>query len=261
MASSKVFKATEGVLSRVTDFTLFLIAYGIESAGAKRTGQLDAAGERAGEHLVDVNYQSIKRSIIELQRKGLVNTIKTDLKEIEITAAGKKRLASLLPQYQKKRPWDKKIYLVTYDIPVTHNRERDAIREFLKRIGCGPLQESIWVTPYNPTRLVREFVEERDLEGTVLVSVLGKDGSIGGMSLNELIEKVYKLSELNSQYEVFLYDCQSGENSRTQLILSYISILQDDPQLPFELLPDWWLGDKAYEEFSILIKIKNKRKG
>lgn len=254
MASSKITKATEGVLSRVTDFTLFLIFYGIESAGAKRLGQLGYASGQAGNLLADINYKSIKRSLFELQRKGLINTIQTNLKEIDITASGRKRLDSILPQYQKKRPWDKKIYLVTYDIPVTHNRARDAFREFLKKIGCGLLQESIWVTPYNPTRLVREFVEERKLEGTVLVSVLGKDGSIGGMSLNELIEAVYKLSELNDRYDVFLYECKSREKSKAELAISYMSVLEDDPQLPFELLPDWWLGDEAYKEFSKILK-------
>ncbi|MEK6624932.1 MAG: hypothetical protein AABY86_08190, partial [Bdellovibrionota bacterium] len=63
--------------------------------------------------------------------------------------------------------------------------------KFLRKIGCGLLQESIWVTPFNPTELVREFVNDKNLAGTVLVSVLGKDGSIGGMTLEELIENVY----------------------------------------------------------------------
>ncbi|MBU1327173.1 hypothetical protein KKB64_04890 [Patescibacteria group bacterium] len=27
----------------------------------------------------------------------------------------------------------------------------------------------------------------------------------------------------------------------------YLSILRDDPQLPFQLLPDNWLGLKAYQ--------------
>jgi len=29
-------------------------------------------------------------------------------------------------------------------------------------------------------------------------------------------------------------------------VTGYLSILKNDPQLPFTLLPKWWKGDQAY---------------
>ncbi len=250
MASSKVLKLTEKVFSRTTDLALFSIFYGMELAfgGIPSMKGVTKAGENALDITSEVNYQSIKRAISELRRQGLVRTFKNSLMEAEITVSGKKRIKSLMPQYQKKRPWDSNIYLVTYDVPVTQNWERDMLRMFLKKIGCGLLQESIWVTPYNPTWIVREFIENRGLEGTVLVSILGKEGSIGGMSLEELIEQVYNLTDLNGRYKEFLQKCRVGI-PKAQLAFHYLSILNDDPQLPFELLPDDWVGDEAYQVF------------
>lgn len=252
--SSRVLKATEGLIATATDLTLALIFYQFEIGlgGARTLYGVQRAGERTMDVLVEVNYKSIKRALRELKRRGLVKSIKSSLMEPEITAAGIKRIKQLFPEYQKKRPWDGNIYLVTYDIPIERNRERNLLREFLKKSGCGLLQESIWVTPYNPTKIVRQFVDERNLEGTVIVSVLGKDGSIGDMSLEELIENIYHLEELNERYRQFLGEYQ-GRLLESELLFHYLSVLQDDPQLPFELLPDWWLGDEAYTLFTKLI--------
>lgn len=258
MSSSRVSSFTEGVISKVTDLALLAVFYQLEFVANNSRTLSDAnhAGEKALDDLARVNYQSIKRALIELKKKGLVKTFTDSYLQAEITSIGKKRLASLVPQYQKRRPWDGNLYLVTYDVPVAKNYERDLLREYLKKIGCGLLQESIWVTPYNPAKIVEEFVSERDLEGTVLVSLIGKDGSIGKLTLEELIEKVYGLEDLNERYKEFINECKLGEVNKTTAAFKFWSILEDDPQLPFELLPDWWEGDRAYSVFSKLMKRK-----
>lgn len=253
MPRSKIPQIAEGILARFTDLTLFLIAYNLEVKRPSLAG-VEKGARAAEEFLTEVNYESIKRALRELRRQGLIRTLKKNVMEPEITAAGRRRLSLLLPQYQKRRPWDGAIYLVTYDIPITQNPERALFREFLRKIGCGLLQESIWVTPYNPTELVKEFVNDKNLAGTVLVSVLGKDGSIGGMTLEELIENVYSIAEVNEGYKSFLWECERREKQKGELVLTYLTVLSDDPQLPFELLPNWWLGDKAYLRFVRLVE-------
>lgn len=252
MSSSNIFKFTEGVVSRVTDFTLLLISFEAEILNARNYGDILRAGDKITSEDGTISYQSIKRSLLELKRKGLIKTLKSSLKEPQITALGRARISSLLPGYIKIRPWDKNLYLVSYDVPVSQNYERNLLREYLKKIGCGILQESIWVTPYNPSIIIREFVGVNKLSGTVLVSLLGKDGSIGGMGFEELIEKVYKLSYLNDRYTIFIAKCKNMKHNKIELISLYWSFLKDDPQLPFELLPDWWVGDKAYAYYKKL---------
>ena len=258
MSSKLAVKLTEGVLSRVTDVALALILYGFEVglSGARTTGGVERALDKSQKVLEEINYKSIKRAILELKRKGLVKTVKNSLLEPEITSLGKKRISSLLPFYIKSRPWDGNLYLVTYDIPTKHNADRDTLRRFLKKIGCGLLQESIWITPYNPTKIIQEFVRKRGLEGTILVSVLGKGGSIGEMTLVELVEEVYKLSDLNSRYQKFLVDTDSKAIAQEHALFCYLSILEDDPQLPFNLLPEDWVGDKAYRNLKKVLNLQ-----
>lgn len=253
MASSKAFKFSEGFVSTFTDLTLSLLFFGTELHNVKTLGQAMKADRNVQKKLEEVNYASIKRSILELKRKGLVQTLKDSTLEPQITQEGRRRIEAIITEYKKIRTWDGKIYLVTYDIPRKHNLGRDRLRQFLKQIGCGYLQESVWITPYNPKQVVCEFVSKQRLGGTILVSELGKDGSVGEMTRDELIEQVYKISSLNDRYIEFLQKALDKESLPAQLIFSYLSILEDDPQLPFELLPNWWQGDEAYEVYVQLI--------
>ena len=248
MSSKLVVKFTEGVLSRVTDMTLALIFYGFEisMSGSGSMRSVNHALDNSERILEEINYKTIKRSLKELKRKGLIKTLKRGILEPEITAFGKQRITRLVPKYLKRRPWDGNFYLITYDIPVKFNRDRDTLRKFLKSIGCGLLQESVWFTPYNPATIVREFVEKRDLSRTILVSVLGKEVSIGEMAIEDLLEKVFKLQALNARYEIFLGELKTNGYTKEKAIFLFISILKDDPQLPYKLLPNNWVGDNAY---------------
>ncbi len=122
------------------------------------------------------------------------------------------------------------------------------------------LQQSVWLTPYNPTELIREFSEERDLEDLILVSSLGKDGTIGEMELAELMEKVYHLEKLNYRYQELLIEAEDKRVDKERLVFLFLSILKDDPQLPFELLPEDWVGERAYRFFQKITQKTKKRR-
>ena len=248
-----VGKISEGLLSTAVDLVLVSIFYSFEVASAGYGGARKA-GIRTHEDISGLNYQTIKRAFTRLRRKGLIQSTKEKLLLPKITAEGKKRLEAILPKYDERRVWDQRIYLVTYDLPIRRNYDRDRLREFLKKIGCAMLQYSVWLTPYNPTKLIEEFTEERNLEGLILVSSLGKDGTIGDKELSELMEEVYHLSELNRRYGGLLIEAKQSNFSKEKVVFSFLSILQDDPQLPFELLPEDWLGEQAYRLFQKLTK-------
>lgn len=253
--SKALKKFTKSVVATFTDAMLVSVFYGLEfSTGGYKGANFWAASRKADKDLEAFNHETLARAFRHLRRRGLVQTFKESVKEPQITAAGKRRLEELVPRYDAKRAWDGILYLVTYDIPVEHNRDRNNFRYFLAKIGCGMLQESLWITPYNPKKLIEEFIEERSLHGTILVSHMGKDGSVGDMELSELLDSVYGLSELNSGYAKFISKCDSGELTKSRAIFEFLSILEDDPQLPFELLPEDWVGDEAYRLFRKITK-------
>ena len=238
-----------GVLATSVDVVLFCFfqmfnsnKYGSGSIGMRRSQQ-DTIEEILG---LGIDGETVKKAIWNATHHKFIKKDKTS-HLIELTKEGKDRINSLLPTYRKKRTWNGHFYLVIYDIEEKKRQERNILRGYLGKLGCGLLQNSVWLTPYSPQKILHDFIDEKKLSGAIIVSDIGKDGSIGEERIDELINKIYKLDELNLKYKELISLLESGSLSKIQAEFQYFSILQKDPQLPFEILPFGWLGDKAYQ--------------
>lgn len=258
-----IYKVTDGLLGTLTDFLLFQFYLSGELLGTIGSRDIYDAFEKAHEGLEDFNYQKFKKTISYLFRKNLIKKVNLDYKkrlgkiELKISQEGKKRIAEIIPSYQKPRTWDGKFYLITYDIPEERRVKRNLLREYLKRIGCGLLQESVWLSPYNPKEILRDFTIKNGLGGLILISSLGPNRTIGEEDIKTLIKRVYNLEILNKRYKEFIDKFMNIKTSvHPEIYFAYHQILRDDPQLPFELLPGDWLGDKAYKLFISKLSIK-----
>ncbi|OGG21315.1 CRISPR-associated endonuclease Cas2 [Candidatus Gottesmanbacteria bacterium RIFCSPHIGHO2_02_FULL_40_13] len=243
---SLVKDITYGVCGSLVDLLIWQIALVGASVGKAGPRGVHQAFIEADGFLETVNHRTLASVWHQLSRQQLItNKKRNNLYNLEITKLGRERLSNTLPSYEKKRFWDGKIYLVTYDIPEKFRKKRDKLRYFLKKIGAVLLQESIWLTPYNPRELINEFIQEQNISGTIIVSHIGPDGGIGETNIQDLLVRLFSLDKLNERYQNFIIDTKKGIMDRS-LIFHYLSILKDDPQLPFKLLPKGWLGDKAY---------------
>ncbi len=254
--SASLLAATDGLVGSATNLTLFAFYVFSFSSGVRTMGDAHRMAEEVNRMFDSVNYQTIKRAIYQLTKQGLVaRPKKYDRLTLAITKLGKQRIEEMIPTYKTDRPWDGYIYLISYDIPKTANRSRDILRDYIRRTGGALLQESLWINPYNPTMILEEFVRDHDIPGTVLVSKLGRDGTIGQETLPDLILRVYKLKELAERYDAFLatYRRHIGV-SVTKITLDYLSILKDDPQLPFPILPNDFPAEAAFARYQNLIK-------
>jgi len=248
-----VIEITEGVLSHMVDMALWMAAYwGTMSLPQSSSGQLWRARIEADRFLNEMNYDVIKQAIQNAKARGFIQKSRRHAWP-QITEAGKRKLAAALPRYDGERVWDGRLHLITYDIPEVKRRDRALLREYLKRIGCGMLQESVWLTPYNPIDTVRSFIEDHNLGGTIIISDLGKDGSIGEEDVSSLVTRIYNLADLNNAYKAFLKE-NKGKPVDHWMVLRFFSILRRDPQLPFTLLPDWWKGTEAYHKIRDSLK-------
>jgi len=234
-----------GLVMRLTDLSLLFLflALTMTMASKHSSKYLNGLFKKLQASL---DEGKIRNSFYQLKRRGLIDYSRGIWQTAEITRIGKRRLKQILPEYEPKRMWDKRLYLVSYDIPDEQKIIRDNLRRILIKLGCGQLQKSVWLTPYNPKKALKDFVAENDLEGLVLVSDLGKDGSIGEEDNRNLVNRVYSLDELNKRYSEFL-TCWKDKQIQPEITAHFFSILRDDPQLPFELLPDDWLGEQAWE--------------
>lgn len=251
-----ILKVSDGLIGSFTNFLLFQLYLSGELFGAMSNRDIYNAFEKANDSLEDLNYQKFKRAIAYLLKNDLVKKSfigerkRLGKIELKITQEGRKRLEEIIPSYKKIRTWDRRVYLITYDVPNKEKRKRDLLREYLKRIGCGFLQESVWLSPYNPKGIIRDFVKDNNLGGLILVSSLGKDGSVGEEDIKSLIKKVYNLELLNKRYREFIHRFEASKKvNRSELSFGYYQILKNDPQLPFELLTKDWFGEKAYRLF------------
>ncbi|MDZ7586665.1 MAG: CRISPR-associated endonuclease Cas2, partial [Patescibacteria group bacterium] len=252
----KIEKLSWGLALRMTDLVLLQLFLGLTLiASSKHSGKFLAGILKKIHNNFD--EEKIKRAFYELKKGGFVEYGKRLWLNPQITKEGKRRLADFLPQYDPVRTWDKRLYLITYDIPEKERKSRDQLRRFLQKIGCGLLQESLWITPYNPKKVINEYVAEAGLEKLILISDMGKDGEIGQEDIRELINRVYGLDKLNERWREFINKAAEKKYREMERVGWFSSILKDDPQLPFELLPDNWQGEKAWQIVKPLLKNNN----
>lgn len=238
-------KKTGGVFSFLSDYLLFQFLFWVELPTAGYGSRnVYKASEKATEEFLRVKGGQTKTAINNLRSKGYVQFAKGGANP-EITKRGLERLRRQLPVYEEKRPWNKKMYIITYDVPEKQNAKRDRLRGTLKCLGCAMLQASVWLTPYDPRGALRGFIRRYGLGGYVIVSEVGRDGAIGGESFQTLVWKIYSLDKLDRRYKEFIEHASSAPVSE-DLVLRFLAILKDDPQLPFELLPSGWSSTKAY---------------
>ncbi len=187
---------------------------------------------------------------------------------LHLTSSGQGKIVRDFPvlKFQKQK-WDHKWRVVIFDIKEIHKYERDRLRDKLKELGFGMLQESVWVTPHDIGRDMREFLEERNLGATVFVLEM-VDFLAGDRDL--LVQKIWKLADLNDSYQkvveevkVFLSEVYIELSGRLELPTAYFKkkmleragkirqgyllVQLADPCLPKELLPKNWAGGKAEE--------------
>jgi len=235
-----------GICGNLIDITLFLVCF----AGGYILSSLSTSKGRVNLEPLKIMlkaYPELKlklRNTLRLaKRDGLIN------KNGELTIDGIEKLEEILPSFKRQPKWSGSLWLITYDVAEKRKKDREALRRFLKDQGYGKLQDSVYVAPFDPTRLVRKEIEKRQFKGEVIVSKMGVGGHIGEMTVFELIAKVYDLESVSNKYMEYIQKVSAGFYPKDApfLFLEYLAALKLDPQLPVELLPADWPGKKAFE--------------
>lgn len=207
------------------------------------------------------NQRSYHSSVARLKKSGLVAVRHRDgsLPTLRLTEEGR----AAVPDYYNPhrcwgKKWNKRWYVVMFDVPERERAYRDTLRTFLKQKRFGCLQRSVWVTPFD----VRP--EYDDLERAAAVdsvaflfeaqTVLGR----GALSVVEHAWDFDKLETLQGEYIRFaksnlakLSQHTCGESELVQLLrmdnLAYSQAMVLDPLLPEELHPPRYFGKDAYQ--------------
>ncbi len=249
----KVIKLTSGLVRNLGDFILLWIAF-IEELSPLASGPV---GRRLDLRLGGYDPDKLYNSFYQLREKGWLDP------DWKLTKEGWKRLKSVLPQHKEPSDWEGNWYIINFDIPEIYRRKRDAFREKLKKLGFGRLQNSIWISPVNYLANIESLVEFHDMERWVIPSVTDK---LGREDSQELVDRVWHLEKINERYKKFvskykkLLRTEDLRPDKFSLQMEYSCILKDDPQLPEDLLPDDWQGEKAHKLYQKLLSKEFQKK-
>lgn len=107
--------------------------------------------------------ERIRSAINRLENKKYVKKYKKEgIDVIEITENGRKevlkyKLDEIKIKEQKR--WDGIWRIIMFDIPEKHKPARDGLTLKLIRMGCAPIQKSVFVTPYECEKEIK-FIGE-----------------------------------------------------------------------------------------------------
>ncbi len=218
--------------------------------------------------LFGLTGQAVRSTLSRMSRKGWLTSRKAGRhsfysatpKCIQLLEEGAERI------FQPRcDPWDGRWYLLTYSIPESKRSLRRGLRKRLQWLGFGALHQATWISPRDLRPQVEEVVDSLDIHANVELFTVEHHGFSCD---EEIVARCWNLQELNEYYADFISRygpvleqhqarLQAGDSlkldecfvHRFMLVHEFRSSPYVDPNLPRELLPDEWLGERATQLF------------
>lgn len=169
-----------------------------------------------------------------------------------LTERGEERVRERMSRFLTEPVvWDGKWRLVIFDIEETQRVTRDQLRRFLKSVGFGRLQLSIWISPFPVREILGEFLEKSGLSRAAMV--LEAD-YVSGLENWEVASRVWGLAELSRRYLSFAYACGHSKRSNAALREEFAKLVVAEPFLPDALLPDDYGREPAFRAYNDLLE-------
>ncbi len=214
------------------------------------------------------NTHAFQSSVDRMRKQGLITVSKTDgsLPELKLTPSA---ISSLPPYYTPEKFWNKRWnkwwYVLMFDVPEKDRSYRDTLRKFLKKMRCGCLQKSVWVTP----RDIRPDYEDLNRAAAVdSVAFLFESRTVLGFGDQSVVREAWDFNKLNQIHESYIQFAEENlsrlknENPSDEEILqllrmdnqAYAQAMLTDPLLPKELHPEEYTGTLVFQIHSELCR-------
>lgn len=218
--------------------------------------------------LFGLSAQAVRSTLSRISQRGWLKSRKVGRysfysitpKFLKLLEEGARRI------YQPRHdPWDGRWYVLTYFIPESKRHLRRKLRERLLWLGFGALNNATWISPRDLRAEVEQVVNSLHVEAYVELFAAEHQGF---SNEQEIVERCWNLKQLNDYYASFIarYEplfrehqarLKAGQRleprecfvQRFMLVHEYRLSPYVDPNLPPELLPDDWPGEKATQLF------------
>lgn len=165
---------------------------------------------------------------------------------------------ALRPERLWKEKWSGIWNVLVYDVPEKQRAFRDSLRPFLYRLRMGCLQKSVWISPRDIRPVYDDLVKTIGLD---FHSFLFEARTVLRRSPQDIVLSAWNFNRLQSQQSWFIETCsQNIDLVRSQVLsrksletlvreemTAYLSVMQDDPLLPHNLLPPDYMGRAAFD--------------
>lgn len=215
---------------------------------------------RAGESFEQWAYRNgFMEPIRRLEKRGYIERTpgRTDARVCRLTDSARLRvLGGRDPAREWARVWDGAWRVALFDVPFGEEGRRKRLRRYLRSYGFGCLQDSVWVSP-DP---LDDPAAMADRHGSVRSLILLEARPCGGETDTQIVEAAWNWEQINRLYHKHLrvLDERPTTEPRTEAAAkalrtwaalersAFVAAVSRDPLLPECLLPDDYLGQKAW---------------
>ena len=233
-------------LMRLSEKILFLLC-----KGDKYFSELgDLVGSKGDfEWILVVDRRGVRRSLAYLVKQGYVKREGKRVVRFKVTQNGKDKVNELRPGL-KNRHWDGKWRIVMFDIAEKYRGMRTVLRRFLVLLGFRQFQRSLWMSAFDVSREVREFLVAARLDEMAYLLEVDK---FVGLEAMQLAEKLWNLEKLEQGYEGLAMECSRAERLVKAHRVMLERLIFSDPLLPKKLLPKGFSRGRALREYRALV--------
>lgn len=179
--SYKIFSILEEGAETVSDLVDVFLSSGYGASMGKINYELEKKkAERFNSQIKKEKIRKMKKYLYKLETEGFIS--KNSSEKINLTPKGKEKLSvfkkSVLLNDRYKKEIGDNVIMISYDIPIIFNKERNILRDILKALGFELIHKSVWV---GKVKLPREFIIDLEKLGIldyVEVLEVTKNGSL-----------------------------------------------------------------------------------
>lgn len=218
--------------------------------------------------LFGLSGQAVRSTLSRMSQKGWLQSRRASRYSFySLTPKFKKLLEEGAQRIFQPRsdPWDGRWQLLTYSIPESKRHLRRRLRKRLIWLGLGSFNYATWISPRDIRVEVEQIADALNIRNYVEFFIVEHQGF---SSDEEIVSRCWNLKQLNKYYAALIArygplfkryknQLKTGDGlepqecfvQRFMLIHEYRSSPYVDPNLPLELLPDDWLGERATQLF------------
>lgn len=242
-------------------FNVFLVERGVTSVPLKKIFRLLEPFEKSETSIRMGLSRGVQNGLFINEKKGQeVYYRLTDI-AMESFDYWQKTLARFRERIETQHEnWDGSWSVVMLDLPV-RKKPADYIDQFtesLQQLGYGSLNKGHWISPYDFSADVTGLADKYVMNKEILIF----HGKLRNKKPEAVASEVWPVQELADKYKKFALEVKKSAgklnaalDSGQVLTFLYLygsdlfEIIQDDPQLPMDLLPADWQGPNAARTF------------